>query len=703
MTHRSLPVGLLACALAAAAACGPDQTTPADDDAAYLRIVALEDARPTGGAAIDSLISATEDESELVRRAAFRALGRLEQPGLVGRIEPGLVDPSPAVRRAAAHAVAQAHHTEDGAAPGAVDLLVSALAQEADPAVRGTLARSLGRLAGEGSVRAPVVDEVVQATRGAAGDAPLPTLLGAALGLESIARAQPGASLGPVAEARLEELMRYSADDDLSVDAARVRVLAVSALGTSGALTLAHIEQALTDTHPSVSATALRYLGSLSDTQAAEVAVRATSGPSVPAQMEALRFLTSLPRSASVCEPLLDQARAPASDASEARPLRVRLAAIDGLAAPCSGAAEQRAILSEVGADLPAAGRGWQAAAHALSALAAIDRPGASALLPAHVEHTNPFVRAWAARSAATLSDRGALQALADDADPNVRTAALGALFALDGHLVDDRLVAALTSSDDPQLLMTAADLLGGTDRGEVAAAAALDAFDRISAAERETWRDPRVALLTLVDEVGSADDVERLTPYLADYDPVVAGEVARIIGVHSGNAATPAPNPLPRQPLPSPDELRAMASATVVLHMQDLGEIHIALHPYEATTNSYRFYRLAREGYFDGLTFHRWARNFVIQGGSPNANEYQGDGPFTRDEVGHTPHWRGTVGISTRGHDTGDGQIFVNLIDNVRLDHTYTIIGTVIRGMDVVDEVLEGSVIERAEVRASR
>ena len=64
--------------------------------------------------------------------------------------------------------------------------------------------------------------------------------------------------------------------------------------------------------------------------------------------------------------------------------------------------------------------------------------------------------------------------------------------------------------------------------------------------------------------------------------------------------------------------------------------------------------------------------------------------------------HWQGTVGISTRGHDTGDGQIFVNLMDNPRLDHQYTIIGTVTEGLEVVGLVNEGDVIERAEVRLS-
>jgi cyclophilin family peptidyl-prolyl cis-trans isomerase len=134
---------------------------------------------------------------------------------------------------------------------------------------------------------------------------------------------------------------------------------------------------------------------------------------------------------------------------------------------------------------------------------------------------------------------------------------------------------------------------------------------------------------------------------------------------------------------------------------MEGGGSIVIELWPYEATTNVFRFARLVREGYFDGLTFHRWAPNFVIQGGSPGANEYAGDGPYTRDEVGLRSHWRGTVGISTRGRDTGDGQIFVNLVDNVRLNHDYTLVGAVVEGMDVVDTLLEGAIIESAEVRS--
>ena len=102
--------------------------------------------------------------------------------------------------------------------------------------------------------------------------------------------------------------------------------------------------------------------------------------------------------------------------------------------------------------------------------------------------------------------------------------------------------------------------------------------------------------------------------------------------------------------------------------------------------------------GYYDGLTFHRIVPNFVVQGGSPGANEYTGDVAHAR-RARARPHVRGTLGMSTRGRDTGDAQFFINLLDNPRLDHDYTVFAQVAAGMDVVDRLLEGDVIERVEV----
>ena len=73
---------------------------------------------------------------------------------------------------------------------------------------------------------------------------------------------------------------------------------------------------------------------------------------------------------------------------------------------------------------------------------------------------------------------------------------------------------------------------------------------------------------------------------------------------------------------------------------------------------------------------------NFVVQGGSPGASEYVGDARYMRDEVSSLSHERGTVGISTRGRDTGDAQWFINMVDNPRLDHEHTVFAQVLNGL---------------------
>src|SRR4029077_4023448 len=146
-------------------------------------------------------------------------------------------------------------------------------------------------------------------------------------------------------------------------------------------------------------------------------------------------------------------------------------------------------------------------------------------------------------------------------------------------------------------------------------------------------------------------------------------------------------------------DDLRRLASPRARVTIRGVGAFGLALFTSQAPATVLRFARLAEAGYYNGLTFHRVVANFVIQGGSPGANEYVGDAAFMRDEVGIWPHVRGAIGISTRGHDTGDAQIFIDLVDNPRLDHQYTVFGQVLSGIDVVDRILEGDVIERIEI----
>jgi len=73
----------------------------------------------------------------------------------------------------------------------------------------------------------------------------------------------------------------------------------------------------------------------------------------------------------------------------------------------------------------------------------------------------------------------------------------------------------------------------------------------------------------------------------------------------------------------------------------------------------------------------------------------------FLREEVGpQARHIRGAVGMSTRGHDMGDGQIFIDLVDLPRFDRDYTVFAYVIQGMEIVDHLLEGTKILGITIR---
>jgi cyclophilin family peptidyl-prolyl cis-trans isomerase len=173
----------------------------------------------------------------------------------------------------------------------------------------------------------------------------------------------------------------------------------------------------------------------------------------------------------------------------------------------------------------------------------------------------------------------------------------------------------------------------------------------------------------------------------------VVAAECAATLRAWTGTA--PALPPPPPRREPPVDRVPSQVRMT----MATGGVIEVRLFTDDAPATAARFVQLARQRYYNGLSFWRVAPGFVLQGGSPGSNEYSGDGPFMRDELGLRGNVRGTLGLSTRGRDTGDAQIFVNLLDNLRLDHDFTVFGEITSGMDVADAVLEGDVIERVEV----
>ena len=154
------------------------------------------------------------------------------------------------------------------------------------------------------------------------------------------------------------------------------------------------------------------------------------------------------------------------------------------------------------------------------------------------------------------------------------------------------------------------------------------------------------------------------------------------------------------------PDAVRLALGAEVKLRvtMADSsggGTFTVRLRGDVAPIMAARVLKLVRSGYYDNRPWHRVEADFVIQG--PGANEYIGNPRYIRDELGIVPHARGTVGMSTRAHDTGDAQWFVNLKDNPRLGRDYTVFGEVVEGIGVVDAILEGDVVARIEVAPAR
>ncbi|HEX6316310.1 MAG TPA: peptidylprolyl isomerase, partial [Gemmatimonadaceae bacterium] len=223
-----------------------------------------------------------------------------------------------------------------------------------------------------------------------------------------------------------------------------------------------------------------------------------------------------------------------------------------------------------------------------------------------------------------------------------------------------------------------------------------LAALDRLTKERRQTSRDPRLELLARVREFGSARDVPRLTGLLRDHDATIAAEAAALIGHFTGTTPAIAPDSSVRPLVPASGAVRVRVTMD---RSSGGGSFELLLDGDRAPLTVARVLSLIRRQYYDGLTFHRVIPNFVLQGGSPGMNEYVGDGPFMRDELGLAHHLRGTVGISTRGRDTGDAQWFINMVDNYRLDHEYTVFATIVDGMDVVDRILEGDAMESVRV----
>lgn len=677
---------------------------------ALLQVIAAEDSRAATPAALDLLKRAAAGAPDLeVQRAAVRALGRLERPDLVGYLAGITRTADPVVRAELANALAQSVFGGDGTA--ALEPLLDRLRQEGHPLVRGVVAASLGRLA---------LPDPAARERAAAGllgtgwpevdgrrrPASPAVLLGVLRGVESFAQRHRELRAGAVdLETVLREVAFPSASppsasgvpEASAVGIATARHRAMSALVAVRTPAVEDVSRGLADADPELRRLAAAALARIEPYNTDQAAL-ALSDAEPAVRVQALRALSSRADGRPSCE----QALAAARDAA----LHVQLLGIELVGSRCRGNATAEEHLEalllavravdEPGACRPLPVRDWHRPNAALVALAQTGTTDLERWLPCFRAADVWRARAAAARALAARGDREALVPFFEDPEPNVRVVALE--LTEPGNLLAVRGALQALEGSDYELLLVAANKLQGATPDRVIGEAVAGALERVTAERKETSRDTRLALLDRLEEHGDVRLEHKVAPLVRDFDPVVAVRAAALVSRWLGRPVAAEPRPQGPPPLPSPAEFDALRRTRVVMVI-DGGEVVVRLLAREAPLNAWRFARLARSGYYTRLTLHRVVANFIVQGGSPGANEHSGDGPFTRDEVGLQSNVRGSVGLSTRGRDTGDGQFYVNLVDNPRLDFTYTVFGQVERGMEVLDGVAEGAVIERVTV----
>jgi peptidyl-prolyl cis-trans isomerase B (cyclophilin B) len=139
-------------------------------------------------------------------------------------------------------------------------------------------------------------------------------------------------------------------------------------------------------------------------------------------------------------------------------------------------------------------------------------------------------------------------------------------------------------------------------------------------------------------------------------------------------------------------------------------GDMKVSFYDNDAPKTVANFLKLAKEGYFDGLKWHRVIPNFVIQGGCPNSRDgasgiagtggpgYQIDCELSGENQYHD---RGVLSMAHAGRNTGGSQFFVcHSRDNTaHLDRNHTCFGKVIEGVDVVDDIRQGDEIIAIDV----
>jgi HEAT repeat protein len=617
------------------------------------------------------------DPEARVRRRAALAIGRVGLAEGVPLLVPRLSDPEPEVRQMAAFALGLLGDRS------AVEPLRAAL-KDTSPLVQGRAAEALG-LIGDTASAPPIADLVAGCVRNGSLariaadesvyplDAPVEAFR---LGVFALARLK---AYDPLARAVLDPsgqpIVRWwpvayalsQVDDRRALPAlltfARAegsiaRGFSVRGLGAlkepSAIDVLLPMAQAWR-ANPGLAAAAVRALGQIGDPRAAPVLLKLLDVPGLDSnvRLEVVGAVGAM-RVAAAVDPLLD-------------------------------------LLADPWPSMRAA---------AMRALGDIDPQNFLIALSGLDPDRHWSVRAALASVVATLDPSIAVPRLTlmlGDQDQRVIPSVLNGLVKLRAPGTE-ALLAARLNADDEVVRMTAAAGLGELKPANGGALLA-DAYQRWQV---DASYVARAAALAALAKHGVQAAVPVLQKALGDKDWAVRVRAAALLnGLDPGVAVAGAMRPAPGRAA-ADYGVPGLVAPPVSPHAYidtDKGTIEIELAVLDAPLTCDSFVALARKGYFNGLAIHRVVPNFVMQAGDPRGDGEGGPGYTIRDEMNERPYLRGTVGMALDWADTGGSQFFITVTPQPRLDARYTVFGSVVSGMDVVDRLQQWDVIRRVRI----
>ncbi len=209
-------------------------------------------------------------------------------------------------------------------------------------------------------------------------------------------------------------------------------------------------------------------------------------------------------------------------------------------------------------------------------------------------------------------------------------------------------------------------------------------------------------------EATASPSPSETVLSFLLDQKPPPSEQLSSPVGQSQGNLQGPAkPTAAPPRPLEKAKQLPAfpgvlneevMKNKAVVIQTSK-GTFAIQVFPEVPQTTS-NFLILSANGFYDGLIFHRLEPGFVIQGGDPNGNGTGGPGYTFADEPVLKDYTKGTVAMANSGPNTNGSQFFIMLDDHPELPKQYTVFGQVVAGMDVVEKLSKGDMMQKVYIQ---